>query len=268
MPFCMAVNPKFLLWGMTENLGKEEAFLELLWNQSMHSRCIFPAWVFVCQPCDLALSLVKYKWLDLQTQKKCQSISTQRRTCVSTLLLRSYSEEAGLPVGKSQSGQVKLIGCCTWPRSFHHARKGFLLSQVLVETLREYCWFGECPVGERVSHGTTSPEVRGRVSIGPTQSKGGSWLVSRMITGDVKETQGLMMLQKYSIAFQQGLFCLGELEKSRMPYNSPVEISLSCLLFSGVMYFSVILKMNGLYFSSFTMHHSVFPWSESLYVTF
>lgn len=44
----MAVNPKFLLWGMTENLGKEKAFLELLWNQSMHSRCIFPAWVFVC----------------------------------------------------------------------------------------------------------------------------------------------------------------------------------------------------------------------------
>lgn len=137
----------------------------------------------VCQPCDLALSLVKYKRLDLQTQK-----------------------------------------------------------------------MSELPL----LHGGM-----GRVSIGPTQS----WLVSRMIIGDVKAIQGLMMLQKYFIPFQQGLFCLGELEKSRMPYNSPVEISLSCLLFSAVMYFSVILKMNGLYFPSFTMHHSVFPWSESLHVT-
>ena len=75
----------------------------------------------------------------------------------------------------------------------------------------------------------------------------------------IKEIQGLAMLQKHSISFQQGVFCQGELEKSQMPYNSPVEISLSCLLFSGVMYSSVILKMNGLYFSSPTMHHSVIP---------
>lgn len=70
------------------------------------------------------------------------------------------------------------------------------------------------------------------------------------------------------LSFQHGVFCQGEQEKSQMRYNSPVEISLSCLLFSGVMYFSVKLKMNELHFSSPTMHHSVFPWSESLYVTF
>lgn len=185
MPFCMAVNPKLLLWGMTENLGKEKAFLELLWNQSMRSRCIFPAWVFVC------LSAL---WFGLYLLWNTNGWTFKLKKCQSYL----------------------------------------------------YC-----------------TEVRGRVSIGPTQS----WLVSRIIIGDVKEIQGLVMLQKHSIPFQQGLFCLGELEKSRMPYNSPVEISLSCLLFSAVMYFSVILKMNGLYFPSFTMHHSVFPWSESLHVT-
>lgn len=67
------------------------------------------------------------------------------------------------------------------------------------------------------------------------------------------------MLQKHSVSFQQGVVCQGELEKSQVPYNSLVEISLSCLSFSGVMHFSVILKMNGVYFSSPTMHHSVFP---------
>lgn len=177
----MAVNPKFLLWGMTENLGKEKAPVE-----SEHAFKMYLPCVGIC----VCVSPVIWPYLLWNTNgwtfklKKCQSYL--------------------------------------------------------------YCM-----------------EVWGRVSIGPTQS----WLVSRMIIGDVKEIQGLMMLQKYFIPFQQGLFCLGELEKSRMPYNSPVEISLSCLLFSAVMYFSVILKMNGLYFPSFTMHHSVFPWSESLHVT-
>lgn len=131
-------------------------------------------------------------------------------------------------------------------------------------------WFQKCPAEEWGCPQScpSSTEVLGCAPIRLTQEERNE-LPS--LSDDLRKIfegkQGLVMPHKHSISSQQGMFCQGELEKPQMLYNSPAEISLSCLLFSGVIYFSVILKMNGLHFASPPMHHSVSTWSESLCVT-
>lgn len=148
--------------------------------------------------------------------------------------------------------------------------RGFIFPCSSQELSLKQPWFQKCPAEEWGSPQgyPSSTEVLGCAPIRLTQEERSELpSPSDDYRKNFKEKQGLVILQKHCISSQWDVFCQGELEKAQMLYNSPAEISLSCLLFSGVMYFSVILKMNGLYFSSPPMHHSVSAWSESLCAT-